>query len=331
MRRLVVVGNAVIDHSVISTALPQDVAEVLGRSASREEKKKAIEKIKALEGSVSQLGGSALNSARVVKRETVENDVEVAFVGCVGDDSDGNLLLSQCTLEGIVTEFVQFSSQSTGMCGIVIDAETKERSIWGSRGASADLDPEKAMTNLKREGWISQNSFAFATAYNLTTQPRWEFVAALAKHAGVFFFALSKAELVKNVKSKIEQLLPLTKVLFCDKNELLSFAGQDFHEALHGVAAKLAAPGLIFVTDGPRSTFVASQGGKYSEFPLPHVLPEDQIVSTNGAGDVFTGSILAALISTKTFPFGEIDESLFRSVVLKAHSSALVSLTRLGI
>ena len=78
-------------------------------------------------------------------------------------------------------------------------------------------------------------------------------------------------------------------------------SGAGWGEDVATVALKLAAqpkrsgarPRTVVFTQGKDETLVAC-GGVISSFPVP-LLPKEQLVDTNGAGDAFVGGFLAKL------------------------------------
>ncbi|MEY4940864.1 MAG: hypothetical protein RIQ93_2599 [Verrucomicrobiota bacterium] len=116
-------GNWIIDHvKILNTWPAQDaLANILSEATGN--------------------GGSPYNILKDLSRLGARFPLSAA--GLIGDDSDGQLILSDCSIEGIDTSQLQRTkSAPTSYSDVMTDQSTGRRTFFHQRGANALLGPE---------------------------------------------------------------------------------------------------------------------------------------------------------------------------------------------
>src|SRR5436190_17639486 len=114
MGRLVVVGSLNVDHTLRVERFPE-IGETITAS-----------------GLASDLGGKGFNQAVTAARM----GADVVMVGCIGADTDGDLLLQALRDERVDASYVRRSELPTGRAHITVD-EDGRNSIVVVPGANA--------------------------------------------------------------------------------------------------------------------------------------------------------------------------------------------------
>jgi len=114
--RVASIGNANIDLTLYVRKLPDPGTQVEAYSMER------------------LVGGAAANFAVAASRL----GLQAAFIGCVGRDEAGKLVLSKLRSEGVDTSLVKVVEGGTGLVVVVVD-ERGERTMIAYRGANEAL------------------------------------------------------------------------------------------------------------------------------------------------------------------------------------------------
>ena len=240
MARVVVVGSLNVDHTVRVERFPAPGETVTASDYTF------------------GLGGKGFNQAVTAARM----GVEVVMVGCVGADTDGDLLFQALHDERIDASFVRRSELPTGRAHLAVDA-TGQNSIVVVPGANAAASfPSAALEGA--DVLLAQLECPLETV-----------TAALA--------AARVANLVTILNPA--PALPLTEALLKLVDYLLPNERES--EGLGPVEYR----GTAIVTGGERGALLlvpGQEGRRVPTFSVP-------VVDTTGAGDAFCGCFAAAL------------------------------------
>ena len=222
-------------------------------------------------------GGPAAQAAVTLARL----GMPVSFVGRVGDDEWGRRIR-----DGLETEGVEISGLHVVPGGrsassvIVVDTETGRRAIAAFAGVTPA--PALAPEDLERcaaAQWVHADQAGYPTLSEL-------------RRAGI------RTPVSLDAGNTIPGLDLAGIALYSPtESALRSTFGGDAHEALRRALA--AGAGTAVVTRGAAGSLAAQAdqtvpgGVRFTSVPVPEVRP---IVSTLGAGDVFHGALLAALV-----------------------------------
>ena len=220
-------------------------------------------------------GGSAMNTVRVAAWSGGEG-IRSAFIGAVGMDEHGKLLEQALLQASVVPLLKRVTGSSTGICGCLVDADTKDRTLSVVRGASGLLDTSW-IEEPGIHALISEASMVYITSFVLTTQPRIAAVQALIEHglksgAGLAI-NLSSAGLAFKVQGVLQQLLPKAHFVFGNQHELRAWAqllgwdGPDT-EVAKKLASLLRPGGVAVITSGASPTILAADA-EVRLFPVP--------------------------------------------------------------
>jgi ribokinase len=228
-------------------------------------------------------GGSAAN----VAAWAVESGCASAWMGDVGSDTVGDMLLEDLRKSGIGA----FMCRKPGLeSGVVLSwigrrgNRTMHSARWAATAFAIDSLP---LADLCGARAVHVTGYAGHTEPGLTAL---EAVFRAAKSRGAFLsFDPSHAGLVRSVGSqRLRDLLGDSKVdvIFANRSETAALTGSaSARESARILAQSLP---LAIVKDGGRGCY-AARAGVLQHFPAVRVQPVD----TTGAGDAFAGSWLA--------------------------------------
>lgn len=251
-------------------------------------------------------GGSTQNTMRVAQW-MLQVPRSFVFMGCVGNDANGNQLRSVAEAAGVDVRYRVDPETPTGVCGVLLTG--KDRSMVTNLAAANKYTEEHL---LQPENWavVEKAKFFYSTGYFVTVSPAS--IMRVAKHAAennkIYAFNLAAPFVSQFFTEPLMASSPYWDILFGNDDEAQTFAKVNNFgtEDLNEIALKIAAlpkvniqrARLVLITRGSLPTVVA-ENGQLKEYP---VLPIDssEIVDTNGAGDAFVGGFLSALVRGKT-------------------------------
>jgi sugar/nucleoside kinase (ribokinase family) len=217
-------------------------------------------------------GGSAANVAAAAGAL----GAQVRFVGQVGEDSTGEVLVADLASAGVDVRHVRRAGR-TATIVVLVDA-AGERTMLVDPGAARDLDTADP-------GWLDDATVLHLTLYSLLEEPvatTSRELAAMARRAGVpVSVDLSSVGLIEaagadDVRARVEAIGPSVVFANADEARLLqidaSFAG------VPTFVKAGAAPATVFPMAGPGVEVPALVVG--------------QPVDTTGAGDAFAAGVL---------------------------------------
>ncbi len=222
-------------------------------------------------------GGSAANTAFALARM----GFRVGFLGCVGEDREGDFLLG--SLDGVDTSGVR-RGESSGLCVVVVTPDG-ERSTVLFPGANDLFRVEgDEVAYASRSKWIHLTSFVGEDVFRAQVR----LVEALPDDASVsldpgHLYALKGADGLK-------PLLRRTKVLFATEGEVRLLTGKEFREGARFLGEM--GPEVVVVKRGGKGAWM-SAGEEEVGIPAPEVTVRD----STGAGDVLAAGFLAGGLS----------------------------------
>ena len=221
-------------------------------------------------------GGSAANTAVAVARLGRRS----RFIGQVGDDSVGTMLIEALIGEGV--EAAVRRGGDSGTIVVLIDS-SGERTMLADRGTCTALtDPDPA--------WVDGLQVLHVPVYSLVGEPLTSTTLTLigwARERGVqvSIDAASAAVIVeRGVARTLADLTSISPdVLLCNELEAAALGGLD---ALTAIGARATV-----IKHGPRPATVVGSGGRLTEVDA---LPIEAVGDTTGAGDAFAAGFLVA-------------------------------------
>ena len=234
----------------------------------------------AAEGKSSAAGGKGANQAVSAAR----SGAQTAFIGEVGKDNSGQMMLDEMTANGIDVAGIRENDQvGTGTASILLD-ENGQNSILIYGGANQQLSPTDVEAAKDK---ITAADFVVA---------QFETPQAATLRA----FQLAKANGVTTILNpapaqKIDpEVLKLTDLIIPNETESAELTGVIITDETSMLisAAKFAQMGVrnLIITVGAKGAFYCTQDG-YSFIPAFKV----NAVDTTAAGDTFIGALSSQL------------------------------------
>jgi ribokinase len=280
---VLVIGSLIVDNTLYVEKIPNKGETTIAKSSLR------------------SLGGKGANQAIATRLA----GAQVNFIGCVGDDSEGNLYKDHLEGYGISSSSIITSElKPTGSAFISVD-NTGENSIVVNPGANHALAPEH----------LDKHINLFKESKIILLQ--LEIPLKTIKHACRLARANNLSVLIN--PSPWNSALNTEKfpcdVLILNEIEAAQISGNSNMPKSLESFRKFGLD-MIIITQGPEPTLFMSQSGKIMESMPPSVKATDTV----GAGDAFTGALAAFLLEGKTVP---------ESIHL-ANTAGAISVTKAG-
>lgn len=214
------------------------------------------------------LGGKGANMSTALARA----GADVHHIGAVG--SDGAWMVDRLRADGVKTDAVEMLAGASGHALILVEA-SGENAIVLHAGANAALSEAQVTDALNAAS--STDTLIFQNETN-----QQAFAAKLAKSKGMRVAYAAAPFSADSVSAVMDQL----DLLFMNEVE-----AQQLQDAT-GQAPDALPVAMVVVTLGPEGCRIYNNSaGTVSDLPAPKVSPVD----TTGAGDTFTGFMLAGL------------------------------------
>lgn len=258
--RVFVFGSANHDHVLLVEAFPQAGETVLSGSYSL------------------GLGGKGANQAVAAARA----GGQVAFVGAVGSDQQGDDVLSNFAAHGIDTRATTRSAvEATGVAIVLVDAHGSNEIIVAP-GANADL-PAAAVDAALND--IAANDIVVVQCEIAISRVEQIIRGAARRGAIVVLNLAPYVELDRAV-------FPDADLLIVNESEAraVTRSARPAEELAADVASATGC--ACVVTLGERGSVYASPDGSTASAPAVAV---EAVVDTTGAGDVYVGTLAAAI------------------------------------
>lgn len=230
-------------------------------------------------------GGSAANTIYAL----AQLGLRAGFLGAVGDDEAGRIILESFRSVGVDTAGIAIKPKAqTGRALGFIDTQGR-RTLYIEPGANsllrkADVD----LSYVARAKFVHLSSFAAKEQWAI----QCELVRALAPKTLVSF--TPGAFLARQGLRTLYPVLKRTHVLFLNRRELRLLAHADDPEV--GARSLLrAGPKIVVVTLGAEGSYV-TDGKRAYRVEAPRLR---RIVDTTGAGDAFAAGFLYGLFEER--------------------------------
>jgi len=250
-------------------------------------------------------GGATQNTIRVAQW-MIQKPGQTAFMGCVGSDDYAKTLEECATKDGVLAHYMKDTSVPTGTCAALI--HEGERSLVTNLDAAnnfkaSHLETEKAKEIIASAKVYYSAGFFLTVSVESLVKVCEEFLATKK----TFCLNLSAPFIVDFFGDQLSTAMEYADFLFGNESEAAAYGkknglGEDIKEIAKAVAAlpkkDASRPRTVVFTQGSQSTVVACNG-TVTEYPV-ELLPKDQLVDTNGAGDAFVGGFLSQLLQEKS-------------------------------
>jgi len=252
-------------------------------------------------------GGATQNSIKVAQW-MLNKPQATSFIGCIGQDSNGDILVEKAQSVGVATRYYRIEEAETGLCAALICGPNRSLCAHLAAANLYKLDHLK-----KAENWayVEKAKFYYLAGFFLTVSP--ESIMAVAEHSSqngkVFCMNLSAPFLCQFFLEPMMKALPYADVVFGNETEAVAFSEANKFDTkdIKEIAKKIAAlpkvnankPRTVVITQGSLPTYVVIGSNEVKEFPVIPI-KADEIVDTNGAGDAFVGGYLSQMVQDKS-------------------------------
>ena len=233
-------------------------------------------------------GGSAANVAVWIARA----GMPAGFVGKVGADDFGNLVVVDLEREGVAAHVSRTGAHDTGVILVLID-RAGQRSMVTNQGADFHLLPEDLPEQVLRSC-----AHVHITAWSLFTDPPRRAAiraAQIAKEAGATVsFDPASYQMIREIGHDRFQRytagLPVD-VLFPNRDEGEALTGERDPRAMARELRQMYPGAVIALKLDRDGCFIAADGHE-RHYPST----DAKAVDTTGAGDAFDGAFLASYL-----------------------------------
>ncbi|MGI8826934.1 MAG: carbohydrate kinase family protein [Chloroflexota bacterium] len=244
-----------------------------------------LQKAEQPEGLAIRSGGSAANTAAWIAWLGTSS----TFVGCVGDDGPGKMLVDELQLQGVRTAVRRVEDRASGAVLVQVSPDG-ERLMKSSRGANQELSPTD-LASLPLKNW----SAVHMSGYALLGKSGLDMLAAASalakKTSAILSFDPSSESVVESIgvkslraaltQSGVDLLLP-------NACEARALTGKTLLEEAAADLLAVAPRVLLKNRSGPA---IAASCGALHSVPTTAL----DAVDTTGAGDAFDAGALVAL------------------------------------
>jgi sulfofructose kinase len=226
--------------------------------------------------------------------------LRTAYVGAFGDDEDGAFARAELEHRGVETSAAHTRLARTRQAVILVDPEGERLVLW-SRDPALQLDPAQVPADL-----LAQTRLVHVDAVDIDAAI---YAARLARDAG----AIVTCD-IDGIDPRAEELLEAVTLPILAEELPAALTGEaNLERAVRALARRHAGP--ICVTRGAQGALLF-QEGRFYRSPVWQV----DAVDTTGAGDVFRGAFITALLA------GDSPDAILRF----ATAAAALSCTRVG-
>lgn len=223
-------------------------------------------------------GGSAANTVCWLS----ELGLRTAYIGCVGDDRAGQVILHDLHRHHVDTNFVKIKEGSSGAVLGLVDA-TGNRALYVFQGVNNQLNSSDLPITMPTARYVHFSSFVGMSQLGLQISfvEKFDAKTRASLAPGMLYAGLGV--------DKLAPLLAHTSILFLNNEELALLVNQKGRAA----ADKLLDLGvaMVVITSGRKGSYLITREGSVFSPAFPAV-----VVDTVGAGDAFTAGFLYGLI-----------------------------------
>lgn len=300
---LVGAGNPLLD---ISAEVPNDFLEKYGVTPNNailaEEQHLPVYADMVENFPVQYIAGGATQNSIRVAQWMLKVPGATAYFGCVGDDAFGRQMREQAEADGVNVQYLVNPEQATGTCAVLVN--DGERSLVANLAAANHFQASH-LEQAECTAVLDRAQFFYMAGFFLTVS--LESILSIGRAAvearKVVLMNLSAPFIMQFFWDQLNTALPFVDVMFGNESEFAEFGkkmnwGEDIKTIAQNLAALPKSSGFrartVIATQGKDPTIVV-RNGEVFEFPV-ELLPKEQLVDTNGAGDAFVGGFLSQYV-----------------------------------
>ena len=225
-------------------------------------------------------GGSAANTTAGLARL----GLKTGFIGAIGNDNEGQILLDDFRKSGINTDSISIIEGRTGIIIGFVDSKG-ERTLYPHPGVNSELEFKKEFVEYSKNARYLHLS-SFVEDKQLGVQKK--LVDLLPKDVKISF-----SPGILYARRGLSTLLPIIEkshIVFLNASEIKEITGREYKEGSCLLIKKGAK--MVAVTLGDGGCYLRDRKGDY-----PVRAEKIDVVDTTGAGDAFSAGFLYGLIS----------------------------------
>ncbi|KAL0207048.1 hypothetical protein P9112_012759 [Eukaryota sp. TZLM1-RC] len=250
-------------------------------------------------------GGATQNSIRIAA--SILGRGKCAYIGAVGDDETASTLKSCVEGDGVDTFYQSVEKKMTGTCAVLV--VDRERTLVTALEAANDLSIDHIN---EHKTTITESKIIYSSGYVLTACPQVTEIAEAVSNTENCLYAVNlAAPFLAEVPMFRESMIKMIEhcaIVFGNDSEAKAFAKtQEWSSELEEIAKNIAdmpfkgtstIKRLVVITCGADATITCVAGESAVEHSVA-VVPNEEIVDVNGAGDAFVGGFLSSYAQEK--------------------------------
>tara|TARA_B100000287_G_C20506892_1_gene731454 strand:+ start:25 stop:1017 length:993 start_codon:yes stop_codon:yes gene_type:complete len=304
------IGNALVDCVILVTEKflqENNIEKGVMTLVDDEKQKSIIEKIKNSDKFI-QSGGSVTNSVYTLSQ--LGGSGYQSFL--ISDDEHGKLFLEDLNKSGINISDENFylGEGMTGSC-LVLTTPDAERTMNTCLAVSSKY----SVKNINFDD-LALSKYLYIEGYLVTSELAIDAIkksiAFCKKNDVKISLTFSDLSMVKYFKEKFDQILTeKIDLLFCNKEEAITFTGEDNFDKCSSSLLQLSD--IVVITNGKEGSTIITDSKKINIDPY-----SVKAIDTVGAGDTFAGAFLYGINNGLDFKkSGKLASKLSSKVVTK--------------
>jgi len=285
------IGNALVDvivHVDESDLADFELEKSVMHPINARHSQKILEKLKGHDTTLAS-GGSIANSLSGIS--SFGN--KTVFVGSVGNDEFADKFVRDLKLYDVEPRVKGDTNHPTGHSIIFITPDG-ERTFATHTGAAAYLTPANINASVIKSAkilYIEGYVLALPSARDAAIR------AAEIAHENNVTVAIdmSNISIVEEFKEELDTIIKeYAQIVFANSAEATAYTGKEVREALLELSQKAD---VVAITLHDKGSVISAHGTTYQVSPV-HV---KNVVSTNGAGDMYSAGILHGILNDMSF------------------------------
>lgn len=269
--------------------LTGDKMDVIGLGALNCDQLYAVERIAhggeevgVIEIKKKTAGGSAANTIVALSRL----GAKVGFVGILGTDREGDLILDEFRKEGVETRIRRDEGYTGAVTGFV---DTKgERALYIYPGVNEQICLEDIdIEYLNTARFLHMSAFVNDAQLDMQREVAKQLRSELSFSPGMLCY--------KYVLEDLTEIIEQSQIMFLSRSELVSLVNERDYEEGSRILLNIGAD-IICVTLGRDGCYLADRTGRAYTIALHHNHNRTGVVDTTGAGDAFAAGFLYGLL-----------------------------------
>ncbi|MFA6427188.1 MAG: carbohydrate kinase family protein [Candidatus Magasanikbacteria bacterium] len=226
------------------------------------------------------VGGNAANVAVACQKL----GFNTALVTELGDDINGLIIKEELENSGVHTKLVKVHKGKETRYSVVLHYKS-ERTIL-----SYHVKRAYSLPKLPQTKWIYYSSLG--SSFEKLQE---KLVAYVKRHPETKLATNPGSYQIKFGLQTYKKILPLTELLFVNKEEATKLVGQrdSIQKTMH--ALHLLGPRIVALTDGTKGSYASDTKTLYFMEPFPA-----KAIARTGAGDAYASGFLSAILSEET-------------------------------